>query len=198
MNSEGTGAEHVRRPLLELRGVSAAYGPVPVLRDLNISLGEDEVVCLLGGNAAGKTSTMNTIVGMLPLQAGTIHYDGQQISGLSPPDIVSRGIASHEDVDLVVSGSFGRRLATAGPFQVFDIAGWDVITSLFSQLAPEIDSSTEAPAMLRQMVQSGDLGVKSGRGFYTWTPESASELRGRIARGLVEAERLSQATGPAP
>jgi branched-chain amino acid transport system ATP-binding protein len=106
-------------PLLELCGVSAAYGPVPVLHDLDIALHADEVVCLLGGNAAGKTSTMNTIVGMLALQEGTISFDGQQIGGLAPPDIVSLGIAIvpegrrifprltvEENLDL---GAYGRR-----------------------------------------------------------------------------------------
>ncbi len=79
--------------LLELRGVSAAYGPVPVLHGLDIELRSDEVVCLLGGNAAGKSSTMNTIVGMLPLTSGSIHFAGSEISGLAPPEIISQGIA---------------------------------------------------------------------------------------------------------
>jgi len=88
MSSEQSG-----RPLLELSGVSAAYGPVPVLHGLDVELHSDEVVCLLGGNAAGKTSTMNTIVGMLPLTSGTIRFDGKEISGLAPPEIISQGIA---------------------------------------------------------------------------------------------------------
>jgi len=118
VNPEG-GASQPRVPLLELRGVSAAYGPVPVLHGLDIVLHADEVVCLLGGNAAGKTSTMNTIVGMLALQEGTISFDGQPIGGLAPPKIVSLGIAIvpegrrifprltvEENLDL---GAYGRR-----------------------------------------------------------------------------------------
>ncbi len=105
--------------LLELAGVSAAYGPVPVLHGLDIRLAHDEIVCLLGGNAAGKTSTMNTIVGTLALQEGSIWFDGQRISGLAPPEIVSRGLAIvpegrrifprltvQENLDL---GAYGRR-----------------------------------------------------------------------------------------
>ncbi len=79
--------------MLRLEGVRAAYGSVPVLHGLDIEVGADEVVCLLGGNAAGKTSTMKTIIGVLPLQSGSISYEGVGISGMSPPDIVSRGIA---------------------------------------------------------------------------------------------------------
>ena len=106
--------------------------------------------------------------------------------------IVEQGIASHADVDLVVRSSFGRRLAVAGPFQVFDIAGWDVISAIYSQLAPEIDSSKELPALLREMVARGDFGVKTGRGFYEWTPESVSALKQRIGEALITAERLSK------
>ncbi len=86
-------AERSDEVLLELQGVSASYASVPVLHDLNILLRADEVVCLLGGNAAGKTSTMNTIVGMLPLTSGSIHFAGKQISDLAPPEVVSQGIA---------------------------------------------------------------------------------------------------------
>jgi branched-chain amino acid transport system ATP-binding protein len=79
--------------LLELQGVRAAYGPVPVLHGVDLSVGGDEVVCLLGGNAAGKTTIMKTIVGVLPLQGGVVTFQGTTISGLSPADIVARGIA---------------------------------------------------------------------------------------------------------
>jgi branched-chain amino acid transport system ATP-binding protein len=83
----------VPEPLLSLRGVEAAYGPVAVLHGIDIDVGGDEVVCLLGGNAAGKTTTMKTIIGVLPTKAGTVTYDGAVISGMSPPDIVRRGIS---------------------------------------------------------------------------------------------------------
>ena len=79
--------------LLSLRGVEAAYGPVAVLHGIDIDVGADEVVCLLGGNAAGKTTTMKTIIGVQPTTAGTLTYDGTEITGMSPPDIVGRGIA---------------------------------------------------------------------------------------------------------
>ncbi len=80
-------------PLLALTGVEAAYGPVPVLHGIDIEVGADEVVCLLGGNAAGKTTTMKTVIGVVPTSGGTIRFDGTTISGMAPPDIVGRGIA---------------------------------------------------------------------------------------------------------
>jgi len=83
----------VPEALLSLRGVEAAYGPVGVLHGVDIEVGADEVVCLLGGNAAGKTTTMKAIIGVVPTTAGSIAFDGTDITGHSPPDIVGRGIS---------------------------------------------------------------------------------------------------------
>ena len=99
--------------------------------------------------------------------------------------IVERGIASPEDVDLVVRSSFGRRLSVAGPFEVFDLAGYDVIYGACTYLFPDLDASTEPSPLLRERVERGELGVKAGKGFYTWTHESAQALRRRIADALV-------------
>ena len=108
--------------------------------------------------------------------------------------IVERGIASAEDVDTVVKNSFGRRLAVAGPFEVFDIAGWDTIRAILSQLIPEIESSRDVPALIEEMVAKGDLGLKSGQGFYPWTSEAAASLRQRIAQALATIEQLPKST----
>ena len=106
--------------------------------------------------------------------------------------IVEHGIASAEDVDTVVKNSFGRRLAVAGPFEVFDIAGWDTILAIMEQLAPAIESSRETSALLRDKVAQGDLGVKSGKGFYPWDDRSAAALRERVVQALATIEQLSR------
>ncbi|MBI1926056.1 3-hydroxyacyl-CoA dehydrogenase family protein [Candidatus Poribacteria bacterium] len=99
--------------------------------------------------------------------------------------IVERGIASAEDVDLVVRNSFGRRLSIAGPFQVFELAGWELVLAAFEDLYKDLNSSTEANPLLRAMVERGELGVKSGKGFYEWTPEKIEEVRDRMSRALI-------------
>lgn len=106
--------------------------------------------------------------------------------------IVEQGIASAEDVDTVVKTSFGRRLSVAGPLEVFDIAGWDTIRAIVEQLFPEIDRSTKVPEFLQSMVDRGNLGLKSGKGFYSWTEESATSVRRQIAQALATLEGLSQ------
>ena len=105
--------------------------------------------------------------------------------------IVSQGIASPEDVDAVVTSSFGRRLAVAGPLEVFDMAGWDTILHIIDQLFPVIDSTEDSPALIKDMVERGDFGVKSGKGFYNWDDESVSALRERVGKTLATLEKIS-------
>jgi 3-hydroxyacyl-CoA dehydrogenase len=106
--------------------------------------------------------------------------------------IVDQGIASPEAVDQVVKFGFGRRLAAAGPFEVFDLAGLDTIMAVAAQIFPELATSSsgagQVPELLRHKVQQGELGVKSGRGFHEWTPEKIEELRTRLSQALALAE----------
>jgi 3-hydroxybutyryl-CoA dehydrogenase len=104
--------------------------------------------------------------------------------------IVDAGIATAADVDTIIKTGFGRRLAVAGVFEVFEAAGWDLTLAVAEQLFPAIDRATEPPASLREQVARGELGLKAGKGFYAWTPEEAAALRGRIANGLAAIARL--------
>jgi branched-chain amino acid transport system ATP-binding protein len=79
-------------PVLELRNVSTHYGLIAVLRDVNVEIRPGEIVCLLGGNASGKSTTLKTILGMVTPSQGEVVYDGEPISGLSTTEIVGRGV----------------------------------------------------------------------------------------------------------
>jgi 3-hydroxybutyryl-CoA dehydrogenase len=109
--------------------------------------------------------------------------------------IVRDGIATPEDVDIVVKNGFGRRLAAAGVFEIWEIAGWDLISAICDNLFPTLDASTGTPALLRNMIERGDLGTKTGKGFYEWTPESVLALRKRIAQIL---SRIAQERNTEP
>ena len=109
--------------------------------------------------------------------------------------IVQNGVAAPEDVDTVVKYGFGRRLAAAGPYEVFELNGWDLIATVMSTLFPDIDGSKEIPDVLRERVERGELGVKTGEGFYTWTPDSAEALRLRVASALMQMSAWDRAGG---
>lgn len=115
--------------------------------------------------------------------------------------IVEAGIATPEDVDTIIHTGFGRRLSVAGVFQIFDAAGLDVTLAVADQLFPDIATTNTAPPLIRDKVAQGDLGIKSGRGFYDWPPEDAIALRSRIGNALAAIARLERpatAETPAP
>lgn len=79
--------------MLELSGVSASYGSVKALTDVSISVGEGEAVGLLGGNGAGKSTTLRAISGLMRLTTGTITFEGTDINSLPPYKVTELGIA---------------------------------------------------------------------------------------------------------
>jgi branched-chain amino acid transport system ATP-binding protein len=78
--------------LLEVTGLHVSYGMVRAVRDLNLRVDRGEIIVLLGANGAGKTSTLQTIAGLLKPEAGSILFDGRQIGGLAPEAVVRRGV----------------------------------------------------------------------------------------------------------
>jgi branched-chain amino acid transport system ATP-binding protein len=79
--------------VLELKGVCTCYGPVQVLWDISLKVEEGELVCLLGGNASGKSTTMKTIMGLVHPFRGEVFFQGQPIHHKTPADIVKAGIS---------------------------------------------------------------------------------------------------------
>ena len=80
-------------PALKLKNVSTHYGPILVLRNVDVEINPGEIVCLLGGNASGKTTTLRTILGMVAPSDGSIELDGERIDGLPTTEIVGKGIS---------------------------------------------------------------------------------------------------------
>ncbi|MGI6603526.1 MAG: ABC transporter ATP-binding protein [bacterium] len=78
--------------MLELKEVSVAYGDMQVLREVNLTIEKGEIVALVGANAAGKTTLVNTISGLVPTLSGSILFNGENLTHLPPNAIVARGI----------------------------------------------------------------------------------------------------------
>jgi branched-chain amino acid transport system ATP-binding protein len=80
--------------LLEARGLRTGYGRLPVVFNVDLEVGEGEIVALLGANGAGKTTTLRALSGLLPLLAGDVRLDGTSLKG-TRPDAIARGGIVH-------------------------------------------------------------------------------------------------------
>ena len=78
--------------VLQLHEVVAGYGPSEVLHKVTLDVHEGETVCLLGSNAAGKSTTLRTILGLVRTRTGTVTLRGEPIQALTTPEIVAKGI----------------------------------------------------------------------------------------------------------
>jgi len=105
-------------------------------------------------------------------------------------NVVEQGIATPEEVDLAIKNSFGRRLGIMGPFEQCDIIGADLKLAIYEALVPNISNSRAPTPLLAKNVRENNLGMKTGRGFYTWTPHSAQAKNREIRQWLIEMNRL--------
>jgi len=78
--------------LLEVESIGSGYGDVPVLGDVSLTVGTDEIVAVVGANGAGKTTLLGTIAGLLACTAGRIRFDGEAIETLPAHTVVTRGL----------------------------------------------------------------------------------------------------------
>ena len=92
MSSVAAEVEHAA-PLVQLAGVDTFYGEIHILQSLDLHVGHGELVCLLGGNASGKSTTLKTILGIVSPRRGSITFDGEDVTRTSTSERIRRGIA---------------------------------------------------------------------------------------------------------
>jgi branched-chain amino acid transport system ATP-binding protein len=78
--------------LLDVSGLCVAYGDVQALWDVSLTVGEGEIVALVGANGAGKTTTLRAISGVVRVIGGSVLFDGQELAGSQSHDVVERGV----------------------------------------------------------------------------------------------------------
>ena len=87
------GGSNGSQPLLRLEGVNTYYGQMHILQDANLDVGEGELVCLLGGNASGKSTTLKTVLGIVRPRTGTVTFAGEDITSRSTSYRIGKGMA---------------------------------------------------------------------------------------------------------
>lgn len=98
--------------------------------------------------------------------------------------LVADGVCDAQTVDTVVKASFGRRLPVLGPLENADLVGIDLTLAIHKTVLPAIDSTPGPSPYLEQLISAGKLGMKTGEGFRTWTPEAQATLRSRVLAHL--------------
>ncbi|MBW1711543.1 MAG: 3-hydroxyacyl-CoA dehydrogenase family protein [Deltaproteobacteria bacterium] len=101
-------------------------------------------------------------------------------------DLVERGIASPQDIDLAVKNSFGPRLAVAGPVEIMEVqAGWKLVRDEARHVLPDLSTSRGFPKVLDDEIAQGRLGAVTGQGFYKWPPEVQRTWKRKMSENLV-------------
>ena len=125
--------------MLELKNIEAGYGNIPVLKKISIQVKEGEIITLIGGNGAGKSTTLMTIAGILACRSGEILFCGERINGLAPDQIVKLGISQVPEGRHIFSGLTVQENLDMGAYLRTDKKGikedLDYVFSLFPILA---------------------------------------------------------------
>ncbi|MEC9292872.1 MAG: 3-hydroxyacyl-CoA dehydrogenase family protein [Chloroflexota bacterium] len=100
--------------------------------------------------------------------------------------IVRGGHATAPEIDQVVRSRMGKLLSVAGPFELADIQGLDSVLAVAESEFPLLAKDRSLPGVLMDKIHVGDLGVKTGRGFYEWTAESIEAWRKNMADSLID------------
>lgn len=158
-------------PLLELSSVAAFYGKAEALKGISLHVDSGEIVALLGGNGAGKSTTLRTISGLHKPQAGSVRFDGRELLSLSPRAIVRLGIAHVPEGRRVFPGLTAREnimlgAANRGWVSRRDLA--DGVEEIFA-IFPEIRDFADA---------------------FGWSLSGGQQQMVAVARGLMARPRL--------
>ena len=100
--------------------------------------------------------------------------------------LVAAGVCDAETIDTVVKAGFGARTAVLGPMEQSDLVGLNLTLDIAEALYADLDRTAGPHPYLRAKVEAGKLGMKTGEGFRTWTPETAEAVRTRLSRFLAE------------
>ena len=168
-----------------------------------------QVVPLVEVSRSNATSnqTMDTIVdhwkkcGKVPIRVerdipGYVANRIQSALVREATALLRDGVASAEDIDMAVRMSFGLRYLVSGPLEQRDLGGLDLHLTIGREMWPHLDTTAGPHAFVEKKVAKGELGLKSGRGFYDWDGQDPETVRRNRMEALVSAlERLRTPSG---
>jgi 3-hydroxybutyryl-CoA dehydrogenase/5-formyl-3-hydroxy-2-methylpyridine 4-carboxylate dehydrogenase len=105
-------------------------------------------------------------------------------------DLVERGVIEPEDLDTCVSWGIGYKIAVIGPMALLDMAGLDIYKSVSSFLNADLSKRDDVAPMVLEKTGASKLGIKSGEGMFSYTPDQIKTLQGERARKLVAVRRI--------
>ena len=124
-----------RVPLLSAQGLNVRYGAIQAVRGIELSINEGEIVTFLGANGAGKSSTLNALVGLVPVAEGRVLFDDQDITDLAPERLTPMGLTLAPEGRRVFGGLTVEENLLMGAYAVNDVdrrmAAWDMVYDLF-------------------------------------------------------------------
>ncbi len=167
---------HLMRLVEIVRGEKTGQETVTAMRDLLESCGK--TVVIVNKDRPGQLG--NRL--QLAMAREAVH-------------IVAEGIASVEDVDKAVKAGFGSRMPVYGIFEHADAVGLDMVLSVMDYISQDLYSEPKAPDILRKKVSQGQLGTKTGQGFYDWSgrdPQAVTDRRDRFLLQLLKSEFAGQ------
>ena len=103
--------------------------------------------------------------------------------------LLEEGIASAEDIDTITRWGIGYKLAVIGPLELLDVAGLDIYDSVASYLNADLSRRADVSPLIKRKVEAGELGIKTGRGLFEYTPDGIAALMQRRMRLLLASRR---------
>lgn len=103
--------------------------------------------------------------------------------------LLEQGIASAEDIDTITKWGIGYKLAVIGPLELLDVAGLDIYHSVASYLNRDLSSRSDVSPLIKEKVERGELGIKTGRGLFEYTPEQIAQIMQRRMRLLLASRK---------
>ena len=170
--------------MLEVAGLSAGYGRVQVLWDVDLSIGQNQVVALVGSNGAGKSTLLRALSGMIPISAGDAAFHGQEFGGRSIEQIVDLGIAHVPEGRRLFPGLSVRDNLRLGGWRVnnHDISG---VVELFPPLGSRLNQVAGSMSGGEQQMVAIARGLM-GRPDLIMIDELSLGLAPRIVDEIIE------------